>query len=215
MSMLQSNAGGSYLPVNYATTVPPTGTGTTTNADGTAKANTDATNTDFNIIQQNAQANLANTYNQNMQSVINNLNQRGMFGSSVTNEDVGKVGQNYATALGTLAGSTAGQQVAQQNTTAAQTLAQQQLAQQGTQFNSTLANTAAEQLAQQKQVAAQLAQQQAQFAATLANTQAQQKATQANTDFTQEMNLALAKGKADPNNANWYLQSVLNKYQYL
>jgi len=140
----------------------------------------------FNTIQENEKRKLQNSYNEIAQQKVNALNKRGMFGSSVANEDIGKVNYGLGQSLAELGGQTAAQQVENNQQTVQNMLAQQQLAQQGTQFNQTL---------------------EAQ--------KAQQKANQTQTAMQNEMKIATLLGSIDPLNAKRYLQDVLNRYKYL
>lgn len=144
-------------------------------------------NTDnFNTIQENEKRKLQNSYNELAQQKVNALNKRGMFGSSVASEDIGKVNYGLGQSLAELGGQSAEQRVNQGQQTVANQLAQQQLAQQATQFNQTL---------------------EAQ--------KAQQKATQTQAKMQEEMKLATLLGSVDPLNASSYLKDVLNKYKYI
>ena len=53
--------------------------------------------TNYDTIRKSGQDKINHDYLQNMVSTMGNLNKRGMFGSSVANEDIGKV--NYANSM--------------------------------------------------------------------------------------------------------------------
>ena len=53
---------------------------------------------------------LTDTYNKNIQSTVNNLNRRGLFSSSIANEDIADVNKNLGLSLADLASNIAGQE---------------------------------------------------------------------------------------------------------
>lgn len=65
----------------------------------------------YDIINENAKRKLLNDYSQQIQNTVNNLNSRGMFGSSVANEDIGRVNYNQGQALSNLEGETAANKI--------------------------------------------------------------------------------------------------------
>ena len=67
--------------------------------------------TNYNTIRQAGLDKINHDYLQNMVSTMGNLNRRGMFGSSVANEDIGKVNYNKSMAQSALEGQLAGLQM--------------------------------------------------------------------------------------------------------
>ena len=209
MSIYPSSGGGtSYVPTTSSNN-----TATTTTQPFTITLPDNTNN--FNTIEENAKRKLQNNYNDLIRAQVNALNKRGMFGSSVANEDVGKVNYAAGQSLSDLAGTTAAQQISQGNTDVTNQLAVQGLNQQGSQFGQTLAQQKAQQEAANQLAQSQLAQQQAQFQQTLLQQQATQKASQTQAKMQEEMKLAALLGSVDPLNAKSYLNDVLNKYRYL
>ena len=140
----------------------------------------------FNTIQENEKRKLQNSYNDLVRQATNALNSRGLFGSSVASEDIGKVNYGMGQSLAELGGQSAGQQVTQNQQNVQNQLAVQQANQQATQFNQTLDAQ-----------------------------KAQQKAAQTQASRQNEIKLATILGSVDPLNAKSYLNDVLNKYRYL
>jgi len=143
-------------------------------------------NKNFDIIQENEKRKLQNNYSNLVRQATNALNSRGLFGSSVATEDIGKVNYGMGQALAELGGQTALQQVNQNQQNVKNQIAIQQANQQANQFNQTLDAH-----------------------------RAQQKALQSQASMQNEMKLANMLGSIDPLHAKSYLNRVLNKYRYL
>jgi len=122
MAISYPSAGGGFFSVNSSTSQQPL-------------VNQKQIDANLDVINENAKRKLLNDYNQQIQGTVNNLNSRGMFGSSIANEDVGRVNYNQGQALSNLEGLTAQNKISSLKDSSTLDLQLKQLQMQQDQFN--------------------------------------------------------------------------------